>query len=199
VPCLNTESGSRVKPLKPAEVRLALCDAGLSPVGDKNELLKRLAVHYHAKGAGGAAAGPGGDEGKKGAEGAAPSNEGLMKVIMAHEGDYTFVLSLSGRMVAATSSKAELRKAYLMVSTKVHPDKNPGSTAATKAFQVVVEAFERLANPEKFEEEEEEDGKPAKKRQKTERFVRGNSGCHVTKIKCPRCRIVWNTSDLVTL
>ena len=25
---------------------MALCDAGLSPVGDKNELLKRLAVHY---------------------------------------------------------------------------------------------------------------------------------------------------------
>ena len=46
VPCLNTEAGLRVKPLKPAEVRQALCDAGLSPVGDKNELLKRLAVHY---------------------------------------------------------------------------------------------------------------------------------------------------------
>ena len=30
----------QVKGLKPAEVRQALCDAGLSPVGDKNELLK---------------------------------------------------------------------------------------------------------------------------------------------------------------
>ena len=29
-----------MKGLKPAEVRQALCDAGLSPVGDKNELLK---------------------------------------------------------------------------------------------------------------------------------------------------------------
>ena len=46
VPCLNTEAGAKVKGLKPAEVRSALCDAGLSPVGDKNELLKRLAVHY---------------------------------------------------------------------------------------------------------------------------------------------------------
>ena len=36
----------QVKGMKPAEVRQALCDAGLSPVGDKNELLKRLAVHY---------------------------------------------------------------------------------------------------------------------------------------------------------
>ena len=40
VPCLNSEAGARVRSLKPAEVRRALCDAGLSPVGDKNELLK---------------------------------------------------------------------------------------------------------------------------------------------------------------
>ena len=46
VPCLNTELGNKVKPLKPAEVRQALCQAGLSPIGDKNELLKRLAIHY---------------------------------------------------------------------------------------------------------------------------------------------------------
>ena len=32
--------------MKIGEVRQALCDAGLSPVGDKNELMKRLAVHY---------------------------------------------------------------------------------------------------------------------------------------------------------
>ena len=46
VPCLNTELGNKVKPLKPVEVRQALCQAGLSPIGDKNELLKRLAIHY---------------------------------------------------------------------------------------------------------------------------------------------------------
>ena len=43
-----------------------------------------------------------------------------------------------------------------------------------KAFQAVLESFERLANPDKFEEEDaDDDGKPAKKRQKTERFTRG--------------------------
>ena len=35
---------AQVKGLKPAEVRQALCDAGLSPVGDKNELLKVMVV-----------------------------------------------------------------------------------------------------------------------------------------------------------
>ena len=46
VPCLNTEHGLKVKPIKQVEARLALSAVGLSPVGDPNELLKRLAVHY---------------------------------------------------------------------------------------------------------------------------------------------------------
>ena len=119
-----------------------------------------------------------------------------MKVVLANEGDYVFILSLSGKMVRETSSKAELRKSYLLLSSKVHPDKNPGSQEAKKAFQAVSEAFERLANPEKFEENEEDDGKPAKKRQKKERFTRSNSGCFLTKIKCPRCGDTWSTTDL---
>ena len=113
-----------------------------------------------------------------------------MKVILENEGDYVFILSLSGKIVKENSSKAELRKAYLLLSTKVHPDKNTGSQSSKKAFQAVSESFERLANPEKFDEEDDDDGKPAKKRQKTERFSRSNSGSHLTKIKCPRCRDV---------
>jgi len=191
VPCLNTEHGIKVKPMKPAEVRQALCDAGLSPVGDKNELLKRLAVHYSTL--------TGGGDKEQKSDNAESSDrdttEDLMNVILANEGDYVFILSLSGKIVKASSSKAELRKSYLLLSAKVHPDKNPGSQISKKAFQAVLESFERLANPEKFEDDDD-DGKPAKKRQKTERFTRGNSGCFLTKIKCPRCRDRWNTNDL---
>ena len=199
MPCLNTPIGAKVKLLKPAEVRAALCEAGLSPIGDKVELQKRLAVHFKAKGGGGGDAGD--DDSKAGGgdadNGKQDSNEALMEVIMSHAGEHTYILSLSGKMVAATSSKAELRKAYLMVSAKVHPDKNPGSQIATKAFQVVVEAFERLANPEKFEDDDDDDdGKPAKKRQKTERVVRGNQNCYETSIQCPKCRDAWKTNDL---
>ena len=119
------------------------------------------------------------------------TKEELINAIIANEGDYVFVLSLSGKYVTQSSSKTDLRKAYLMVSTKVHPDKNPRNQPATKAFQIVVESFERLANSEKFEE-----GKPKKKRQKAERFTRDNKGCFSTVVKCPRCRQVWNTRDL---
>ena len=111
-----------------------------------------------------------------------------MRAILANEGDHVFILSLSGKLVRQNSSKAELRKSYLLLSSKVHPDKNPGSQEAKKAFQAVSESFERLANPEQLEEfEEEGNGRPPQKRRKKERFTRSNDGCYVTRIKCPRC------------
>lgn len=180
--------------MKPAEVRKALCDAGLSPVGDKVELQKRLAVHFTSlavkKEDGGGAS--------TGSQDLGSNLMDLMEAINANEGDFAFVLSLSGRMVKSTSSKAELRKAYFILSSKIHPDKNANSAESKKAFQTVLESFERLANPEKFEEHEEDDddGRPAKKRKKTERFKRGNGGCYPTKIRCPRCKNTWNTNDL---
>ena len=195
VPCLNTEHGKKVKLLKPKDVRSALCDAGLSPIGDKNELQKRLAIHYSKLTAKSESSNT--DTGDTdNTSSIANSNEDLMNVILANEGDYVFILSLSGKIVKASSSKAELRKSYLLLSTKIHPDKNQGSTESKKAFQAVLESFERLANPEKFEEEEDDDSKPAKKRQKTERFTRGNTGCFHTIIRCPRCKDKWSPRDL---
>ena len=198
VPCLNTATGLKVKEMKPAEVRKALCDAGLSPVGDKVELQKRLAVHFTSL-SGGKGEEGGGGEGGSGEGGQKSGNNvvDLMEAITSNEGDFAFILSLSGKIVKATSSKAELRKAYFLLSSKVHPDKNSNSALSKKAFQAVLESFERLANPEKFEEQEEEDdGKPAKKRKKTERFTRGNGGCYPTRVRCPRCKDTWNTKDL---
>ena len=186
VPCLNTEHGLKVKSLKPAEVRSALCDAGLSVVGDNNELRKRLAIHSSTLTANSQL-----EESSVKASKSKDNTEELMNVILANEGDYEFILSLSGKIVKASSGKAELRKSYLLLSAKIHPDKNPGSSVSQKAFQAVLESFERLANPEKFEEDDD-DGRPTK-RKKTERFTRGNEGCFQTKIRCPRCRDSWRT------
>ena len=113
----------------------------------------------------------------------------LFKAILDSEDNYPFILSLSGKKIQASSGKADLRRAYLLLSTKVHPDKNPGNQEAVKAFQILLSAYERLANPEKFEEDADE--KPAKKRQKTERFTRSNIGCFKTKVKCPQCKTEW--------
>ena len=113
----------------------------------------------------------------------------LFKAILNNEDNYSFVLSLSGKKIQASSGKADLRRAYLLLSAKVHPDKNPGNQEAVKAFQTLLSAYERLANPEKFDEDADE--KPAKKRQKTEKFTRSNAGCYKTKIKCPQCKTEW--------
>lgn len=193
VPCLNTETGLRVKSLKPVDVRQALCSVGLSPIGDKNELLKRLAVHYTNN--------TDTNSKKEGKEGDSVNDDGdntkgeLINTILSNEGEYVFILCLSGKIVSSSSSKADLRRAYLVVSSKVHPDKNPGNNLATKAFQAVVESFERLANPDSQEEEDDDDA-PARKRPKTEKFTRDNKGCSATALKCPKCRQVWNTRDL---
>jgi DnaJ-class molecular chaperone len=41
-----------------------------------------------------------------------------------------------------------MRKAYHRLSLNVHPDKLRGVGEATRAFQAVVTAFERLSEPE---------------------------------------------------
>ena len=196
VPCLNTEAGLKVKELKPAEVRKALCDAGLSPIGDRSEIQKRLAVHLTSLTKKNTTPSQTTDSTNQDSKDDHLTD--LMEAIVANAGDFVFILCLSGKFVKATSSKAELRKAYFILSSKVHPDKNSNSAISKQCFQTVLEAFERLANPEKFEEDDDDDDdeKPAKKRKKTERFTRGNGGCFPTVLKCPRCKDVWNTKNL---
>lgn len=152
-------------------------------------MYKRLAAHLRENGSSSKDSSvAGGSKGSGGEQGDAKND--LFKAILTNEDDYPFILSLSGKSIQASSGKAELRRAYLLLSAKVHPDKNPGNQEAVKAFQTLLSAYERLANPEKFEEDAD-DEKPAKKRQKTERFTRSNAGCFKTKVKCPQCKTEW--------
>ena len=189
VPCMNTEVGKKVKLMKIKDVRTALIANNLSIVGDRGELYKRLAdqLRKQAPTPNSGVEAPSSSAATKSSQDDA-KNE-LFKFILNNEDNYSFILSLSGKTVQANSSKPDLRRAYLLLSAKVHPDKNPGNQEAVKAFQTLLSAYERLANPEKFEEDDDE--KPAKKRQKTERFTRSNGGCFKTKIKCPQCKEEW--------
>lgn len=174
------------------DIRKAIISHSLSPIGDAGELKKRLADYYRENGGGGGSS-SGGSESKE------PSNvkssselKALLEAVVNNEGDNAFVLSLSGKQVSKLSGKPDLRKAYLLLSTKVHPDKNNNSKESVQAFQIVLSAYEGLCNPP---ESTEGDDKPAK-RQKTERFTRSNSGCHKTKVACPQCKQEWGTNDL---
>lgn len=51
--------------------------------------------------------------------------------------------------VAEDASDQEIRRAYLRLAKTVHPDKNPGSPAATATFQRISNAYQTLLDPEK--------------------------------------------------
>jgi len=191
VPCMNTEAGKKVKTMKIKDVRTALIANGLSIIGDRGELYKRLADQIRKSGVSNSTSNESGSTSASGKSNEGDAKNELFKIILENEDNYPFILSLSGKKIQANSGKAELRKAYLLLSSKVHPDKNPGNQEAVKAFQALLSAYERLANPEKFADEDDEDEKPAKKRQKTERFTRSNGGCFKTKVKCPQCKTEW--------
>lgn len=188
VPCMNTEAGKKVKTMKIKDVRTALIANSLSIIGDRGELYKRLADQLR-KQESSSSSKTGTTSEKNGSSNQNSAKHEVFQAILENEENYAFILSLSGKQIQASSSKPDLRRAYLLLSAKVHPDKNPGNQEAIKAFQVVLFAYERLANPEKSEEEDDE--KPAKKRQKTERFTRSNTGCFRTKIQCPQCHVEW--------
>lgn len=58
--------------------------------------------------------------------------------------DYYYILG-----VTPASSKEEIRKAYLKLSTKFHPDKNNGDKFFEERFKEINEAYEVLSNTEK--------------------------------------------------
>ena len=165
--------------LKPAELRKACAQRGLNPMGERDELLKLLIESAGGSGAGGGAgaADAGDDEATK-----------LVKRILELDGDSVAILSLLGTTVDRKSPVAVMRKQYLLISTKVHPDKHPEKTRhlATKAFQVLVSAYEALQAPEMTA------GDVA--RPKTKTINRSNEGCFRTVIECPRCKAPWGES-----
>ena len=87
---------------------------------------------------------------------------------------------------------AIMRKAYLKLSLVIHPDKLGRSfDQATKAFQALVSAFDRLSSPDIIEEETS-----GKKGHKVAKIARSNEGCIRTRVCCPRCKQKWSEGTL---
>ncbi len=90
--------------------------------------------------------------------------------------------------ITRTSPIAAMRKCYLKLSLLIHPDKlGRDFEHATKAFQALVIAFERLSSPDAtpITPASSASGK------KPLSINRSNEGCYRTIIKCPRCRVAW--------
>lgn len=127
--------------LKPAELRKACAQRGLNPMGERDELLKLIVDA--------AASSSGGGDGSGDADGDDEATK-LVRKVLSLDGDAPAILSLLGTQVDASSAAAVMRKQYLLLSTKIHPDKHPEKTRhlATKAFQVLVSAYDALSQPD---------------------------------------------------
>lgn len=91
------------------------------------------------------------------------------------------ILSLGapGKTLTSRSPLNDLRGAYRRLSRLVHPDKLRGFDGATRAFQALVTALDRVTNPEAPAVEDEAARGPA--------IERTNEGCRRTRVACPRC------------
>ena len=190
--CLNFAEAKQAKALPLKTVRKTLAQNGLDVMGNKNELVRRLADHLRsvkvlsadAAGGGGAGGGASGGSG-----GAGRLIQAIIEQAEAGAEDAA-ILSLSGVSISSASSTADMRKAYLKLSIKIHPDKNGNSPDSKAAFQTLVTAYEALSNPEAAAAESK------KPRQKHKEVVRSNEGCHKTRVNCPRCHMEWGRAEL---
>ncbi|TFJ88403.1 hypothetical protein NSK_000752 [Nannochloropsis salina CCMP1776] len=190
--------------MKAGELKKECAKRGLSPMGYPDELLESLINYLKTHGGADKStnAAPGVDpKSTDKALGKAEDNIGddgdvasaLVHRIMqlGEEEDWAAILNLgcTGLKVSRQSPTALLRKCYHRLSLNVHPDRLGGSVPeATKAFQAVVTAFERLSKPER---EEEQGNKKGKAPTKTKTLARSNENCFRSRIYCPRCRTEW--------
>lgn len=86
-----------------------------------------------------------------------------------------------------------MRKAYLKLSLVIHPDKiGRVFEGATRSFQALVKAFERLSAPEIIDDVADNKGG----KNKTKTLSRSNENCFRTRVCCPRCKRQWSEGTL---
>lgn len=110
------------------------------------------------------------------------------------EDDFLGILNLGGTDVTVSSSVSVLRKAYLKLSLVLHPDKNQGDPKSTIVFQALVNAYERISQPE-LVEDASSNSKGSKTKKHTT-IARSNEGCKRTRVRCPRCKSPWSETSV---
>ena len=136
--CQNTEEFIKCNQMSVKDVKKALGAAGLSIIGNKKELVTLLAQHLRANAAPlPSSSAMSSSSSAGGSEARSYGTEALMQAIMACGDNYSQILSLGGTPITRQSPHAHMRKAYLALSRRVHPDKNGQSKQSKEAFQQV--------------------------------------------------------------
>mmetsp|Transcript_390 Transcript_390/g.749 ORF Transcript_390/g.749 Transcript_390/m.749 type:complete len:616 (+) Transcript_390:121-1968(+) len=196
---LVTADGVIPTTLKAAQLRKAAARVGVSPIGTPDEMLGGL-VDYLTKeqrsstgDAASSSSASASDPNAASSSSSQPKGPALAEAVLSLADAAAIspirILQLSDPSLQPTSPTAQLRKAYLKISLHIHPDRI-GSIfkEATKAFQVLVTAYETLTSPDYIPSDEPTTKKGKKK---TQQISRSNEGCHSTKIHCPRCNARW--------
>eukprot|EP00041_Stephanoeca_diplocostata_P037543 m.1424087 g.1424087 ORF g.1424087 m.1424087 type:complete len:564 (-) comp25059_c0_seq5:5-1696(-) len=189
---LKTSNGQCPFRLKTADLKKTCAQAGISPMLENDEMLQLLVEHLKKSQSAGASAST--PDTAAGARAFNP-DEVVAKVIeLGALDEHAAILNLAAGKVPITteSSVSVMRKAYLKLSLVLHPDRcrHPD---ATKAFQALVRAFERLSQPELYADGTEEFDSAASG---VKTLARSNDGCVRTRLCCPRCDVPWSEAKL---
>jgi hypothetical protein len=198
---LKTPDDDPVHQMKLGPLKKHAAKAGVSPIGSLDEVmfayiefLKNNGNNNNSSSGIPAAASAAASDGNINTN---TNNTALLstKVLeLADDDDFIGILRLGVAPTAAadltaSSSVAILRKSYLKLSLKLHPDKNRKCPDATKVFQAVVNAFERLSQPELIDDVKT-------KGKKHQAISRSNTGCERTRVCCPRCKSIWSETTV---
>jgi len=113
------------------------------------------------------------------------------------EGILNLGINKGGEKITRTTPQNIMRKAYLKLSLIIHPDRLQQWKQATKAFQALVKAFERLSSPDLIAEEKATSSRSrGDSKEKLFQISRSNEGCERTRVFCPKCKVPWNEGTL---
>jgi len=188
--------------LKLPELRKAVSVLGISPIGNQDELLSSIVDYLYKNNCKAQATEPKNEPNQNIRQEVDPI-EIARKVLQLDEtDDYEGFLNIAGGgLISKQSPINMMRKAYLKISLLIHPDKLGRSfEQATKAFQALVRAFERLSTPDALGTDEENEGSEkkngARSNKKSLKIARSNEGCFRTRVCCPRCKQPWSEGTL---
>ena len=197
-------NGANPCTLKIGDLRSACARAGVSPIGSQDEMLELLVRHLEKTAPKQAASSSSSSSSSSSASSSSSSDAAASGEIdaaavcarvleLAETDDWEAILSLAAPPPPApplsrSSPSNVLRKAYLKLAVLIHPDKLAHVPDATKAFQALVRAYERLSAPDAPADAAPSAGAGGAK---VATLARSNQGCYRTQVCCPRCKTAW--------
>lgn len=209
------EKGLHVGGVNPCEMKMkdltkACAQSGVSPIGNQDELLDALVKHLEVTKPSTTSSSQSSSSSQSAGGGVSDPIAIARRVLELDElDDWEGILNLAApnpeSKVNKNSPIAIMRKLYLKLSLVVHPDKiGRDFDQATKSFQAIVRALDRLSSPDQNDDEEVEvgggsgrgGGNRQSAKQSVSKIARSNENCFRTRVSCPRCKQPWSEGGL---